>query len=287
MKSRIESNSNEMALEREREKEYAESISELAETQSKVDVDENKEHDLLAGYVDKDGICHKTFTIREMTGADEEYVNRADIKTNGAKVATALLSRCVLSVGTLTRKSVGNPKEWENIFKEMLTGDRDTILLELRRESIGDTIEVAHTCPNPDCKAKLKTEVAIDELQINEFDGLREIPFELPKGYRDKKGNVHKRGIMRRPNGLDGELLTPLAKNNIAKAETTLLTRICKFEDGAYIDESVMASLSLKDRNYLQGLLNEHQFGVDMTVDVMCDHCGEYFKGNLNQSNFI
>ena len=287
MKSRIESNSNEMALEREREKEYAESISEIAETQSKVDADENKEHDLLAGYVDKDGICHKTFTIREMTGADEEYVNRADIKTNGAKVATALLSRCVLSVGTLTRKSVGNPKDWENIFKEMLTGDRDTILLELRRESIGDTIEVTHTCPNPDCKAKLKTEVAIDELQINEFDGLREIPFELPKGYRDNKGNVHKRGIMRRPNGLDGELLTPLAKNNIAKAETTLLTRICKFEDGAYIDESVMASLSLKDRNYLQSLLNEHQFGVDMTVDVMCDHCGEYFKGNLNQSNFI
>ena len=287
MKSRIESNNNEMALEREHEKEYAESISEITETQSKVDADENKEHDLLAGYVDKDGICHKTVTIREMTGADEEYVNRADIKTNGAKVATALLSRCVLSVGTLTRKSVGNPKEWENIFKEMLTGDRDTILLELRRESIGDTIEVAHTCPNPDCKAKLKTTINLDELEVVEFDGMREIPFELPKGYTDKKGEVHKMGVMRRPNGLDGELLTPVAKNNLAKATTLLLTRICKFDDGVYIDESVMASLSVKDRNYLNNLLEEHFFGIDMSVDVMCDRCGEYFKGNLNQTNFI
>lgn len=286
MKSRIESNED-IALEREREKEYADSIAEIAETQSEGSFDENKVYDLLAGYVDKDGVTHKTFTLREMTGADEEFVNRADIKSNGAKVSTALLSRCVLSVGTLTRKSFNSPKEWENIFKEMYTGDRDIILLELRRISIGDTIEVSHTCPNPECKAKLKTEILIDELKINEFDGLREIPFELPKGYKDKKGVIHKQGIMRRPNGLDGELLTPLAKNNIAKAETLLLTRICKFSDGAYIDDSVMASLSIKDRNYLQSLLNDHQFGIDMTVDIMCDHCGEYFKGNLNQSNFI
>lgn len=287
MKSRIDSNMEENTLEREREKEYSDSIDALTESQSNGNFDENKEYDLLAGYVDKDGITHKTFTLREMTGADEEYINRSDIRTNGAKVSTALLSRCVQSVGTLTRKSVGNPKDWENIFKEMYTGDRDIILLELRRISMGDTIEVAHTCPNPECKAKLKTEVNIDELEIMEFDGIREIPFELPRGYKDKKGVLHKTGIMRRPNGLDGELLTPLARNNIAKAETTLLTRICKFDDGAYIDESVMASLSVKDRNYLQSLLNDHQFGVDMTVDVMCDHCGEYFKGNLNQSNFI
>lgn len=287
MKSRIDSNSEEKALEREREKEYSDSIDALAEEQANGSFDENKEYTLLAGYVDKDGITHSTFTLREMTGADEEFVNRSDIKTNGAKVATALLSRCVLSVGTLTRKSVGNPKDWENIFKEMYTGDRDIMLLELRRLSIGDTIEVTHTCPNPECKAKLKTEVSIDELTILEFDGMREIPFELPRGYKDRKGVIHKTGIMRRPNGLDGELLTPLAKNNIAKAETTLLTRICKFDDGAYIDESVMASLSVRDRNYLQTLLNDHQFGIDMTVDVMCDHCGEYFKGNLNQSNFI
>lgn len=92
---------------------------------------------------------------------------------------------------------------------------------------------------------------------------------------------------MRRPNGLDSELLTPMAKNNIAKAETLLLTRLCKFDDGTYVDESVMASLSIKDRQYLQKLLTENQFGVDMSVFITCDQCGEEFKGSLNQSNFI
>ena len=160
MKSRIESNNEERNL----EKEFEASINELADTNSGESYDEDKVYDLLAGYVDKDGICHSTFTIREMTGADEEYVNRADIKSNGAKISTALLSRCVTSVGTLTKKSVGSAKEWENIFKNMLVGDRDKILLELRRISIGDTIEVAHTCPNPECKANLKAELSIDEL---------------------------------------------------------------------------------------------------------------------------
>ena len=119
MKSRIDGNSEEREFEREREKEFADSIKEIADSHSEGSFDEEKVYDLLAGYVDKDGVCHKTFTIREMTGADEEYVNRADIKSNGAKITTALLSRCVQSVGTLTRKSVGNPKDWEDIFKKM------------------------------------------------------------------------------------------------------------------------------------------------------------------------
>lgn len=283
MKARI--NNDRESRDIEVEKEYSESLSNIAETAT--DVGEEKVYSLLAGYTDKDGITHDTFTLREMTGADEEYVNRSDIKSNGVKVSTALLARCVTSIGTLTRKSVGGPKEWEDIIKHLYVGDRDVMLLELRRLSIGEEIEVTHTCPNPACKAKLNTVVNVDELEITEFNGIKEIPFELPKGFVDKKGNLHKTGVMRRPNGLDGELLTPIAKNNMAKAETALLTRLCKFDDGVYIDDSVIANLSVKDRNYLQKQLNDNFFGVNMSVDVMCDRCGESFKGSLNQTNFI
>lgn len=282
MKSRINGYSD---SEKEAQREYNETVDEIVERKLEGASDGDEVHDLLAGYVDADGTVHKTYTIREMNGTDEEYLNRSDIKTNGAKMITALLSRCVTSVGTLTKKDMKNPKDWENIFKEMFTGDRDVITLAIRKDSIGDTIEVTHECP--ECKAKLKTEVAVDELAVIPYNGIREIPFSLPKGYKDRNGVIHKDGIMRRPNGLDGEILTPLARKNIAKAETVLLTRICKFDDGTYIDDSVMASLSVRDRKYLQELLNENQFGIDMSIDVVCDQCGEEFKGNLNQSNFI
>lgn len=281
MKSRIENEST-----KNTEREYAEDISEIVE-ETTSGTEEEKVYDLLAGYTDENGITHTTFTLREMKGSDEEAVNRTDIKSNGAKVSSTLLVRCVTSIGTLTPKSVGGSKKWEEIIKSMFIGDRDIMLLELRRLSMGGEIKINHTCPNPDCKAKLTTTVLVDELEVTEFDGVTEIPFELPKGYKDRKGVLHTTGIMRRPNGLDGELLTPIAKNNLAKAETSLLTRICKFDDGAYIDDSVMSQLTIRDRNYLQELLNEHFFGVNMSIDVMCDRCGEEFKGNLNQTNFI
>lgn len=265
------------------QKEYNEEMKSISNSASFDE--EDIEYSLIVGYKDSEGNIHKTFTVREITGEDEEFINRADLRSNGAKVTTALLSRCVKSIGTLTRKSVGNPKEWENVFKQMTTADRDIILLQIRKQSIGEEIEVTHECPY--CKAKLKTTVDVDELNIVPFNGLVEIPFELIKGYKDKKGVVHKTGKMRRPNGLDGELLTVTAKKNLAKAETLLLTRVCKFDDGTYIDESVMTSLTLRDRKYLQEVLNDNRAGVDLTVEVTCDQCGETFEGNLNQSNFI
>lgn len=286
MKVDTNRNLDESTKEKEAAKEFEADMAEIADRESQNTYEEGAEFELLAGYVDENGVTHKTYTLREMTGEDEEYINRSDIKSNGAKISTALLSRCVTSIGTLTKKSVGI-KKWDNIFKDILVGDRDVMLLELRRQSIGNSIEVVHTCPNRECKAKLKTTIDVDELVITPFDGMREIPFELPKGYTDSKGVTHKHGKMRRPNGLDGEVLTPVAKNNMAKAESLLLSRLCQFDDGAYIDQSIMAKLSVKDRNYLQELLNEHSFGVDMSIPVMCDCCGEEFSGTLNQSNFI
>lgn len=265
------------------EKEYQDDMKEIADRGIGSELVEG---DLLAGYKDEKGVIHKTYTLRDMTGEDEEVISRSDIKSNGAKMISTLLSRCVTSIGTLTKKSVG-VQAWKKIFEDMLVGDRDMMLLNLRKNSIGEDIEVTHTCTNPNCKAKLKTLISVDEIEVNPFDGLWEIPFDLPKGYVDAKGNVHKTGKMRRPNGLDGEILTPVAKNNIAKANSLLLSRLCQFDDGAYIDQAIMAKLCVKDRQYLNNLLAEHPFGPDLTFTVMCDQCGEEFRATLNQANFI
>ena len=113
------------------------------------------------------------------------------------------------------------------------------------------------------------------------------IKFTLQRGYKDKKGVVHKEGTMRLPNGLDREILTPLAKKNLARANTVLLTRLCKFTDGMPVDEDVMSSLTVKDREYLNTLLGENNFGYVLSVEVECDQCGEIFEGNINAVNFL
>lgn len=240
--------------------------------------------ELLAGYVDSEGVTHKEFTLREITGKDEEAIHKGDVKNNSSKVASVLLSRCVTSLGTLTPKSVGIRK-WEEIIKSLYVGDQDYILLQLRKISIGEEIEVNHVCP--ECKTKLKTLVGVDELELIPFKGERLIEFELPRGYKDKKGEVHKNGKMRLPTGIDREILTPLARTNLAKAETVMLTRLCKFDDGLPVDDDIMGSLSIRDREYLQKLLQENTFGVNLQTEVVCDSCGESFMGTFNATNFL
>ena len=246
---------------------------------------EDEVFDMLAGYTDKDGVTHKEFTLREMTGKDEEAIHKGDIKSNPSKVISVLLSRCVTRIGSLTPKSVGGIKNWENIIKDLYVGDQDYMLIQLRKISVGEEIEVSHTCPQ--CKAKLNTTVEVDELDIKPFKGEHEVPFELPRGYRDKKGNVHKTGTIRLAKGIDREILNPLAKNNIARAETVMLTRLCKFDDGYVVDEDIIGNLSIRDREYLQGIVQDNLFGVNLEAEVECAQCGEYFRGSLNVSNFM
>lgn len=250
------------------------------------DEEDSQVFELLAGYKDKDGVTHREFTLREITGKDEEAIHKSDVKGNGSKIVSVLLSRCVTSIGTLTPKTMGKQR-WEEIIKSLYTGDQDYMLIQLRKLSIGEEIEVNHVCPNKECKAKLNTVLSVDELEVVPFSGERVIEFELPRGYKDKKGVLHKTGTMRLPTGLDREILTPLAKTNLAKAETVMLTRLCKFDDGAYVDDDVMGSLSIRDREYLQKLLQEHYFGVKLETEITCDSCGESFVGSFNASNFI
>ena len=254
---------------------------------STIEVNEDGETDkfeLLAGYVDKDGNHHTTFTFREMTGRDEEAISKADIRQNGAKLVSTLLERCVTSIGTLTKKELGAEK-WKEVIKSLYVGDQDFMLIKIRELSMGGEIEVTHVCPN--CNANLKTILDVSELEIEPYKGRASIPFTLPKGYRDKKGEIHKDGCLRLPTGQDREILTPIAKKNVAQASTLMLTRLCKFDDGLFVTEDVMRDLTVRDREYLQKLLRENLFGVNLEIDVVCTDCGEEFRGNLNSTNFI
>lgn len=248
-------------------------------------MNDNEVFNLLAGYVDDEGTLHNTFTLREMTGRDEEAISKSDVRQNPAKAISLLLTRCVTSLGTLTRKEVG-PEKWKDIIESLLVGDQDYMFLKLREISIGKEFEVRHKCPK--CKAELVTYVDIDELDIVPFKGERVVSFELPKGYKNKQGKMYRLGKIRLPNGKDREIITPIARKNLAMANTLMLTRLCQFdEDGIYVTEDVMRDLLVRDREYLLNLMQDNVFGVDLSTDVTCTSCGTEFRGNFDAVNFM
>lgn len=238
---------------------------------------------LLAGYVDKDGVLHTTFTYREMNGKDEEAISKADVRQNGAKMVNVLVERCVTKIGTLTKKECG--ARWGTVVRELLGGDLDYMAFKIRELSKGKEVEFIHKCPN--CGTKLTTIVSTDEFQIKPYMGQSAIDFSLVRGYKDGRGELHKDGIIRLPNGFDREIVTPLFKKNPSTAMTMMLTRLMAFNDGALVTQNLVNEMTLRDREILEKIIKENTFGIDTNIEIVCSSCGQDISGEVGQSNFL
>lgn len=244
-----------------------------------------RDEKLIAGYVDPNtGIRHMTFSYREMNGKDEEAINKADVRSNAGKLMNVLCERCVTEIGTLTKKDLGT-KAWGELIRNMYGGDIDYMAFKIRELSKGKEVEFQHKCPQ--CGTKLVTTVSTEEFGITEFKGLDTIEFTLPRGYKDKLNQIHKEGTLRLMTGFDREILVPFFKKNKATATTMLITRLVKFNDGAVVTSDSVGNMSTRDREYLEKLIGENTFGIDMSFEAVCTTCGADLSGDAGQSNFF
>lgn len=240
---------------------------------------------LLAGYIDKDGVLHDTFSYREMTGKDEEAISKNDIRSNGAKLINTLCERCVISIGTIDKKEVGSV-EWAKIIRSMCGGDLDYMAFKIRELSKGKEIKFTHTCP--ECKQKLITIVQTDEFEIKPFLGQFEIPFTLNRGLKDGRGEYHKTGYVRLPNGYDREVVTPIIRKNPSTATTTLLAKCVRFDDNVVATVNTLNEMSVRDRDILENIIKENTFGLDTKIEgIVCENCGSDLSGEIGDSNFF
>lgn len=103
-----------------------------------------------------------------------------------------------------------------------------------------------------------------------------EYPFELPKGYVDGDGNLHKRGIMRLATAADEilPLKDPRVAQNAAYITVIILTRvIVKLGDLGSVDTRVVENMFAADLNYLQDFYQRIN-GMDTPVYTLeCPHC--------------
>jgi len=118
-----------------------------------------------------------------------------------------------------------------------------------------------------------------------------EYTYELPKGYVDKDGTLHKEVTLREITGADQEaMLNPQFRNNPAKMLTALLARVIVklgTMDKSKIDTSVTANMFKSDRDLLIMKLKEIDSGPDMEIDVECPECGKKFKAMLDMADFF
>jgi hypothetical protein len=105
--------------------------------------------------------------------------------------------------------------------------------------------------------------------------------FELPRGYVDAEGNLHKRGVMRLATAADEiyPMKDPRVQNLPAYLIVILLSRvIVKLGTVAAIDPGVVEGLFAEDLTFLQELYNRINGVPRPAAAVACPSCGHRFE---------
>lgn len=250
---------------------------------------------LPIGYKGADGSIYNTAIFTAMDGNDEELIMDKKVATNGANVVTTLLANKIVSLANDEGKEID--KVSFNMVKGMFTGDRDALLLAIRKLSLGNIMTITAQCPR--CGEKSEIDVDLEEdvetkywsPDDNELHrskmGVGYVDFELPDGVSDGE-IVHKKGYLKLPTGQLEEQLAPMLNQNPGKANTALITAcIEQLGDIPMVDTKLVRSMTRRDREYITHLIKDANVGPQFRIGVSCPYCGNDFKVMLELPNFF
>jgi hypothetical protein len=108
-----------------------------------------------------------------------------------------------------------------------------------------------------------------------------EFEFTLPKGYVDKEGNLHKKGVMRLATAADEILPMKYSsvKSNPANSTIILFSRvITKLGNLQTINTKVIENLFASDLSYLQKFYKSINENGSSRIKTICPKCEHQFE---------
>lgn len=208
---------------------------------------------LPGGLVLEDGRTLTRARLRALTGTEEEWLGEARGMASALKV-TWLLSSCVTALD-------GEAVDAERI-RQMLVGDRDFLMLQLRRLTLGDDLVAVIACPA--CGAALDVEFRVSEVPVERrpqtalwHTGESGIQFRLPVG-----------GDQEAVLGLEAPA-----------AEKALLARCVAAGEGA--------RLTAAEHDAVIAEMERRAPRVDLDLDETCPECGHRFLMAFDTTAFF
>jgi len=207
--------------------------------------------ELPGGLVLEDGRRLSRVELQPLTGREEEWL-AAHPGVSGAKAVTRLLNTCLLGPD-------GEPLDSRQVLR-LLVGDRDYLMLQLRRITLGDRFHAVIVCPV--CDAKMDVDFTADEVPI-ERRPQKEASYTLDM---DSEPERYRMVRFRLPNGGDQEAVLGL---DVENAVATLLDR-CLMDTGGM-------PLSLTERNAVSNAMEQLAPEVNLELELICPECGHSF----------
>jgi hypothetical protein len=209
----------------------------------------------------RDGERIKEAFLRPMTGADQEFLLEVGATMAPAIRTSELLARCVQRIG---REEPVTP----TLAAELVSGDREALLLHLRRITFGDRMDLVVRCPA--CAKNMDAPVRVSDLLVApESDAPQYFERDL----------LHCGTLrFRMPCGADQEAIAELARHDTAEAARVLLRR-CMEKTIGEMPEGALPIIS--------GWMAELDPQAEIRLSLSCPECGCVFDSLLDAGSYL
>lgn len=235
----------------------------VSEEQVKVEVQtvapSNTEVTLPGGFIDREGALVKYVEVRELNGVDEEAIAKS------GSIGRALM--VMLQRGTV---SIGMEQAKKEDLDNLLSGDRDAILIGIRRVTFGDTIEFNVVCPHCAAELEVTVDLSVDVPYRTLEDPINDRVFT----YESEKHGIIEVSL---PKGNTQRKLLENTDKTVAELNTILLSGCVDTINGQpSLGASSVLKLGMADREKIINKILEKNPGPRLgEVKTSCEACGE------------
>lgn len=211
---------------------------------------------LPGGLILDDGRLLDCAELRPLTGTDEEWL-ATHIGTPSALAVSWLLNDCLARIGD-------KPASPE-LVERLLVGDRDYLMLQLRRLAFGERFQAVIVCPA--CAKKMDVDFLVDEVPVTRC------PQRTAVYALELSGRMVR---FRLPTGADQEAVLGL---EIEQAAEALLAR-CLVDTGG-------RALSPDEKTSVVEAMEHNAPQVDLELELTCPECGHEFTSPFDTTLFF
>jgi hypothetical protein len=225
---------------------------------------------LPGGFISKTGEVIRTAEVKELNGLDEEAISKAG---SAAKAFNVLLQRGLVKIGSeeVTKDHIDN----------LLSGDRDAILIGIRRVTFGNAITLNVQCASCTSHQTLDVDLVEDVPTRTLEDPISERTFKV----MTKRGPA----VVALPTGLVQKKLVDNTDKTVAEINTLLLAGcIMSVDDSPSAGASTALSLGMSDRtNILDEIVKRNPGPRLGEVTKTCQACGELMNLPLSLTDLF
>lgn len=226
----------------------------------------------LPGGLRVSGDWHRDAVLRPLAGRDEAFLLQQGRELSVASRTTALLARCLSRLGSL-------PAVTAETVRSLTIGDREALLLHLRRLTFGETVSCVLACPH--CSGRLDLDLQVTELLLP--------PYDHASDHHEASvtvGNVPYRARFRLPNGADQEEAANLAAAAPDAAAALVLSRCVQEVIDARTGEPV-GDTPAELAHTVAGAMTERDPQAEILLDLTCPSCNASFQTNFDVAQYF